>query len=41
VDTKGRLGHLVKHVVVHSTDGVSPTVTLTLMMEVVAKRPFP
>jgi hypothetical protein len=28
-------------VVVHSTDSVSPSVTLTLTMEVVAKQPAP
>jgi hypothetical protein len=34
VDTKGREGFMAKHVAIHSNDRVTPTVSVTLMLNV-------
>ena len=41
VDTTGRSGPLVKHVVIHTNDPVSPIMTLTVTMQIVPKAPLP
>lgn len=41
MDTTGRSGILAKHVVIHTNDPVSPFVTLTVMMNVMAVPQYP